>query len=127
MGGTEFISLHLLRALQARGHEVTVFIRDRRGSGFWGGQRPTLGGYVTGMGASRGLALPEVVLLRPRRRASCYRVSTGELPPTSYSGRQGRWRQPRVFSAPHCSALKGVQAGYRLITQRSLVQIGRLI
>jgi nucleoside-diphosphate-sugar epimerase len=29
MGGTEFISLHLLRALQARGHEVTVFNRGR--------------------------------------------------------------------------------------------------
>ena len=27
MGGTEFISLHLLRALQQRGHEVTVFNR----------------------------------------------------------------------------------------------------
>ena len=53
----------------------------------------------------------------------CYRVSTGELPPTSYSRSQGRWRQPRVFSAPRCSALGGVQAGYRLITQRSLVQI----
>jgi nucleoside-diphosphate-sugar epimerase len=47
MGGTEFISLHLLRALQPRGHEVTVFIRDRRGSGLWGGQRPTLKPYVT--------------------------------------------------------------------------------
>ena len=30
MGGTEFISLHLLRALQARGHEVTVFNRGRQ-------------------------------------------------------------------------------------------------
>jgi nucleoside-diphosphate-sugar epimerase len=29
MGGTEFISLHLLRALQRRGHEVTVFNRGR--------------------------------------------------------------------------------------------------
>jgi nucleoside-diphosphate-sugar epimerase len=29
MGGTEFISLHLLRALQARGHEVSVFNRGR--------------------------------------------------------------------------------------------------
>ena len=30
MGGTEFISLHLLRALQARGHEVAVFNRGRQ-------------------------------------------------------------------------------------------------
>ncbi len=30
MGGTEFISLHLLRALLARGHEVTVFNRGRQ-------------------------------------------------------------------------------------------------
>ena len=29
MGGTEFISLHLLRALQRRGHDVTVFNRGR--------------------------------------------------------------------------------------------------
>ncbi|HYB71352.1 MAG TPA: NAD-dependent epimerase/dehydratase family protein [Candidatus Bathyarchaeia archaeon] len=29
MGGTEFISLHLLRALGARGHQVTVFNRGR--------------------------------------------------------------------------------------------------
>ena len=29
MGGTEFISLHLLQALQQRGHEVTVFNRGR--------------------------------------------------------------------------------------------------
>ena len=29
MGGTEFISLHLLQALQRRGHEVTVFNRGR--------------------------------------------------------------------------------------------------
>ncbi|MGH7414849.1 MAG: NAD-dependent epimerase/dehydratase family protein [Candidatus Rokuibacteriota bacterium] len=29
MGGTEFISLHLLHALQRRGHEVTVFNRGR--------------------------------------------------------------------------------------------------
>ena len=29
MGGTEFISLHLLRALQARGHDVSVFNRGR--------------------------------------------------------------------------------------------------
>ena len=52
-----------------------------------------------------------------------YRVSTGELPPTSYSRSQGRWRQPRVFTVLCCSGLEGVQAGYRLITQRSLVQI----
>src|SRR5262247_999382 len=31
MGGTEFISLHLVRELLARGHEVTVFNRGRRG------------------------------------------------------------------------------------------------
>src|SRR5512144_2920803 len=30
MGGTEFISLHLLRALQAGGHDVTVFNRGRQ-------------------------------------------------------------------------------------------------
>jgi len=30
MGGTEFISLHLLGALQARGHEVSVFNRGRQ-------------------------------------------------------------------------------------------------
>ena len=30
MGGTEFISLHLLRALHARGHHVTVFNRGRQ-------------------------------------------------------------------------------------------------
>jgi nucleoside-diphosphate-sugar epimerase len=30
MGGTEFISLHLVRALLARGHEVIVFNRGRR-------------------------------------------------------------------------------------------------
>jgi hypothetical protein len=58
----------------------------------------------------------------PRQRATCYRVSTGELPPTSYSRSQGRWRQPRVFTAPRCSALAGVEGGYRLITQRSLAQ-----
>jgi nucleoside-diphosphate-sugar epimerase len=29
MGGTEFISLHLLRGLQACGHEVTVSNRRR--------------------------------------------------------------------------------------------------
>ena len=57
------------------------------------------------------------------RRAICYRVSTGELPPTSYSRSQGRRRQPRVFSVLCCSGLEGVQTGYRLITQRSLVQI----
>src|SRR5262247_1354343 len=31
MGGTEFISLHLVRALLAQGHEVTVFNRGKRG------------------------------------------------------------------------------------------------
>ena len=31
MGGTEFISLHLVRALLARGHEVAVLNRGRRG------------------------------------------------------------------------------------------------
>jgi nucleoside-diphosphate-sugar epimerase len=30
MGGTEFISLHLVQALRARGHEVAVFNRGRR-------------------------------------------------------------------------------------------------
>src|SRR5262249_35753703 len=29
MGGTEFISLHLLRSLQRRGHDVTVFNRGK--------------------------------------------------------------------------------------------------
>ena len=47
----------------------------------------------------------------------CYRVSTEKLPPTSYSRSQDRWRQPCVFSAPRCSALEGVQAGYRRTTQ----------
>ncbi len=28
---------------------------NRCGSGFWGGQRPSLGGYVTGTGATRGV------------------------------------------------------------------------
>jgi len=58
-----------------------------------------------------------------RQRAICYRVSTGELPPTSHSQSQGRWCPPRVFSVPRCSALEGVQADYRLITQRLSVQI----
>src|SRR5678815_3709116 len=31
MGGTEFISLHLVQSLLARGHEVAVFNRGRRG------------------------------------------------------------------------------------------------
>ena len=31
IGGTEFISLHLVRALLARGHEVAVLNRGRRG------------------------------------------------------------------------------------------------
>jgi len=31
------------------------------GSGFWGGQRPSLGGYVTGTGATRGCPPPEGV------------------------------------------------------------------
>jgi len=55
------------------------------------------------------------------------RSATGFLPenclqrPTA--GGQGRCCQPRVSSAPRCNALEGVQADYRLITQRSSVQI----
>ena len=60
-----------------------------------------------------------------RQWAIRYRVSTGEPLPTPYSRSQGRWRQPRVSYAPRCSALVRVGAGYRLITQRSLVQDGR--
>src|SRR5260370_1200791 len=56
MGGTEFISLHLLRALQARGHEVSVFNRGLQpqrlpaGVTVIPGDRIHVGGPVLGPG-----------------------------------------------------------------------------
>src|SRR5262249_21306399 len=43
MGGTEFISLHLLESLLRRGHEVTVFNRGRRGDRLPAGVRVIAG------------------------------------------------------------------------------------
>jgi len=43
MGGTEFISLYLLRALQRRGHEVTVFNRGRHSERLPAGVRAIAG------------------------------------------------------------------------------------
>ena len=43
MGGTEFISLHLLRALQRRGHDVTVFNRGRHPDRLPAGVTPIAG------------------------------------------------------------------------------------
>lgn len=43
VGGTEFISWHLVRALRARGHEVAVFNRGRRGERLPAGVRALRG------------------------------------------------------------------------------------
>src|SRR5215468_1673959 len=43
MGGTEFISLHLAQSLLARGHEVVVFNRGRRGERLPAGVRAIAG------------------------------------------------------------------------------------
>jgi nucleoside-diphosphate-sugar epimerase len=43
MGGTEFISLHLVRSLLARGHEVTVFNRGRQAGRLPAGVRAITG------------------------------------------------------------------------------------
>lgn len=43
MGGTEFISLHLLQSLLRRGHEVTVFNRGRHGERLPAGVRTIVG------------------------------------------------------------------------------------
>lgn len=43
IGGTEFISLHLVQSLKARGHEVTVFNRGRRGERLPAGVRTIVG------------------------------------------------------------------------------------
>ncbi|HTY77906.1 MAG TPA: NAD-dependent epimerase/dehydratase family protein [Candidatus Bathyarchaeia archaeon] len=43
MGGTEFISLHLVRELLARGHDVTVFNRGRRGERLPAGVKTIVG------------------------------------------------------------------------------------
>jgi nucleoside-diphosphate-sugar epimerase len=43
MGGTEFISLHLVNSLLARGHEVVVFNRGRRGERLPAGVRAIAG------------------------------------------------------------------------------------
>jgi nucleoside-diphosphate-sugar epimerase len=43
MGGTEFISLHLVRSLLERGHEVAVFNRGRRGGRLPAGVRTIVG------------------------------------------------------------------------------------
>ena len=43
MGGTEFISLHLLQSLLRRGHEVTVFNRGRRQERLPAGVRAVIG------------------------------------------------------------------------------------
>src|ERR1043166_1426592 len=43
MGGTEFISLHLVRELLAHGHEVTAFNRGRRAERLPGGVQTITG------------------------------------------------------------------------------------
>ena len=43
MGGTEFISLHLVQSLLRRGHEVTVFNRGRRAERLPAGVRAIVG------------------------------------------------------------------------------------
>ena len=43
MGGTEFISLHLVESLLRRGHEVTVFNRGRRQAAPSAGVRTVVG------------------------------------------------------------------------------------
>ena len=43
MGGTEFISLHLVQSLATRGHEITVFNRGRRQAGLPAGVRAIAG------------------------------------------------------------------------------------
>ena len=82
-------------------------------SGSCGVPRPRLADYVTEREATDGT--PEVD--RVVRSSADGLSATGELPVTPFSRSQGRWRHLRVFSAPRCSALEGVQAGYRLITQ----------
>ena len=43
IGGTEFMSLHLLQSLLRRGHEVTVFNRGKRGERLPSGVRAIAG------------------------------------------------------------------------------------
>ena len=82
-------------------------------SGSCGVPRPRLADYVTEREATDGTTAPPEVD-RVVRSSADGLSATGELPVTPFSRSQGRWRHRRVFSAPRCSALEGVQAGYRL-------------
>src|SRR5215468_9057759 len=56
IGGTEFIGLHLVQSLVARGHEVTVFNRGQRGDRLPPGVRTIVGDRKDHAGLKQRLA-----------------------------------------------------------------------
>ncbi len=83
-GGTGFVGIHVVAALQARGHEVACLVRDPRKAGtvFAGGAQPTLvpGDLADGAALRRGCATADAIvhlagLTSARSRAELFAVN----------------------------------------------------